>query len=169
MVAMQVHYNLAGADTEPDQSSMLVRFDSEVDQPAGVLPWANPLWIDTEMMRIPADSTGTTHGFSFGLPSELEIWSANLHMHTKGRTGRLAVQHADGSESCLLDIADWDFDWQQSYGLAERVTVQPGDSISIDCSWDNPTPSDIFWGDGTNDEMCVGFMYVTGEGVMGPE
>ena len=82
-------------------------------------------------------------------------------MHTLGETGRMFIEHADGTETCLLDVPEWDFDWQGSYRLAESVDVVGGDRVVIECSWDNPTDKDIYWGDGTGDEMCLGTMFLT--------
>lgn len=65
-------------------------------------------------------------------------------------------------DACLLDIPAWDFDWQGSYSLREPVTFEPGDVLSIECNFDNSTSDrDVTWGEGTDDEMCIGFFYTT--------
>ena len=61
----------------------------------------------------------------------------------------------------MVDIPSWDFDWQRSYRFAEPVRVEPGDAITVSCTWDNTTDADVTWGDGTGDEMCLGTMYLT--------
>ena len=35
-----------------------------------------------------------------------------------------------------------------------------GSSATLTCAWDNPTDQTITWGDGTNDEMCLVYLYV---------
>ena len=84
----------------------------------------------------------------------------------------MRVEHGDDSESCLLEIPRWDFNWQGSYGFTQPARVEPGDAMSIACTWDNSPenqpvvdgskmpPTDINWGEGTNDEMCLGTIYM---------
>ena len=63
----------------------------------------------------------------------------------------------------------WDFHWQGSYALKVPTRVQAGDSLSIECHWDNSAknqpggiaPRELNWGEGTDDEMCLGFLYIT--------
>jgi hypothetical protein len=39
--------------------------------------------------------------------------------------------------------------------------VKKGDTLSVSCTWDNPTDEDVNWGEGTGDEMCLGTMLVS--------
>jgi hypothetical protein len=39
--------------------------------------------------------------------------------------------------------------------------VAGGDTIRIECTWDNPTSATVTWGEGTADEMCIAFFYMT--------
>lgn len=65
----------------------------------------------------------------------------------------------------MLQIDDWDFHWQGSYGFRQSEIVRRGDQVSIECHWDNSpanqhdggAPKNVNWGEGTGDEMCVGF------------
>ncbi|MEZ5340674.1 MAG: hypothetical protein R2706_04280 [Acidimicrobiales bacterium] len=63
-------------------------------------------------------------------------------------------------ELVLLDIPTWDFNWQYNYAPVDPITLKPGDTIGLECSWDrllaepDAEPSYILWADGTNDEMC---------------
>ena len=73
----------------------------------------------------------------------------------------------------LLDIRDWDFNWQGTYNFVDEVLVQPRDRITISCTWDNSQANQEFvngvqletqyveWGDGTQDEMCLMSVYMT--------
>ena len=59
----------------------------------------------------------------------------------------------------LLDIPDWDFEWQLGYSPIEEIMIDAGDTIRIDCSWNRErAPYEpvgyIVWADGTGDEMC---------------
>ena len=102
----------------------------------------------------------------------LTVHNVMLHMHWRGKAGRVFIKKG-GKEQCLLNIPRWDFNWQMSYELKKPVTLGLSDSIGLACSWDNSAanqpvingkkekPITIYWGDGTNDEMCLGLAYVT--------
>ena len=77
------------------------------------------------------------------------------------------VEHLDSDEEvCLIDVPEWDFDYQNFYQFEEPVTIQNGSTITMECIYDNSAqnpnqpadpPVDVDWGDGTNDEMCLVF------------
>jgi hypothetical protein len=160
-IVLQLHYNTAAASAGPDQSSMQIMVDDEVDAPAYIQPWADPSWLYGDSMLIPAGSTDVSHDFAYAFPESytpFRVHNANLHMHTLGKAAKLWIERADGTEECLLDIPRWDFSWQRTYTLEEAKTLEAGDSIHVECTWDNPTDADVIWGEGTGDEMCLGTM-----------
>ncbi|MGK4002464.1 c-type cytochrome [Sorangium sp. So ce1036] len=176
---LQIHYNTLTAGKLPDRSAMDVMMESSVEREGVFQPWANPAWIDTDLMAIPAFERDVVHRWAIdptrpltgGEPFEIHI--AGFHMHTLGRSGRLAIERADGSSECVLDIPRWDFHWQGSYKLAAPKVLNPGDRLSLECRWDNTpenqplvdgrpqVPRDVVWGEGTTDEMCLGTFYMT--------
>lgn len=157
-IVLQMHYNTAAAGAQPDQTAMLLRVSDTVDTPAEIVPWTNPRWLSSRGMDIPAGELGVTHEFSYRMPSEVTVYSSSLHMHRLGRAASLSVTRADDSEDCLLSIPDWDFNWQRTYRFTEPVQVAPGDGIRLSCTWDNTTDQDVYWGEGTGDEMCLATM-----------
>ena len=74
---------------------------------------------------------------------------------------------------CILQIPQYDFNWQREYHLVEPITVGVNDQIELECIWDNtlerrikmgvsqPEVQDVRWGDGTYDEMCIAMLYLT--------
>ncbi len=171
-IILQVHYHGHGhGELGSDRSAIELKLDAAVDRPGRVIPFANPQWVQGNM-PIPANDPDVVHSFAFdptAFIGEVEVFSAALHMHTLGTSGTLNVQRADGSRSCLLQIDDWNFHWQGSYGFAQPELLRRGDRLSIECHWDNSaanqpivdgaprTPADVTWGEGTDDEMCLGF------------
>ncbi len=174
-IVMQVHYNTEHAHSAPDQSRLLFKLDEKVAKEAFVLPFTNPDWVRNHKMPIPAGQKGVKHSFSAPLSTyaaavtagkipasaPLQIYSSGLHMHLLGQTTRLQLERRGASPTCLLDIPRWVFHWQGSYVLNQTVSVQPGDRLNIECVFDNPGAKDVNWGEGTEDEMCVGFVYVS--------
>ena len=53
------------------------------------------------------------------------------------------------------------------------MQLNPGDRLGLECHWDNSAgnqpfvdgqrvpPRELNWGEGTDDEMCLGGLYVT--------
>ena len=89
-----------------------------------------------------------------------EIVSVFGHMHEIGTTFRMTLNPGTPDETVLLDIPDWDFDWQFNFEPVDSIVVTPGDVVRIECAWDRALikpgeePRYIFWSDGTTDEMC---------------
>lgn len=176
-VILQVHYNVLEAGPEPDLTSIDLKLDAAVDTVASIQPWANPQWLDSQLMHIPPNQADVMHAFEFDaslvIGGDFTIHSAALHMHTLGTRATASIVRADGSRECLLQIDDWNFHWQGSYGLRTPPTFQRGDQLRVECHWDNTvanqpivggqprTPTDVYWGEGTGDEMCLGAFYVT--------
>ncbi len=181
-LVVQMHYNILNDKEESDQSSLEFQIAQNVQQTVKIQPWTNPQWagvIGQKNMPIPAGQSETKHTWSYDPTAfisggkSIQVLSGTMHMHKLGKTGRLSIQHADGSETCLLDIKAWDFNWQRSYVLTKPITLKAGEKLAIQCSWDNSpenqpflngiriTPRDVNWGEGTFDEMCLGiFSYV---------
>jgi hypothetical protein len=68
---------------------------------------------------------------------------------------------ANGTSQVLLEVEDWDFDWQLNYLLAEAVAFERGDELELECTFDNPGTEMVDWGEGTGDEMCVANLFVS--------
>ena len=166
-IVLQVHYNTLAAGAQPDRTSIDVRLADSVGKEAWIQPWTNPTWITQDAMQIPAGEMDVEHKFVFDPTQYISdgqpftMYSAGLHMHTLGSRGKLEIWRDGGDKECLLDIPRWDFHWQGAYGFAEPKRFNPGDQLFIECHWDNTTPNDISWGEGTGDEMCLGAFYLT--------
>jgi hypothetical protein len=158
-VILQMHYNLEGVEPgEEDRTEMHLELADDVERNSWIQPWADPSWLNSEAMEIPAGTEGVTHSFRYALPTTLTLYSSNVHMHKLGVSGRMYIDRGDGDEECLVDIPRYDFNWQRAYGFVEPKVVNAGDEVVVECTWDNPGDQDVFWGEGTGDEMCLGTM-----------
>ena len=72
-----------------------------------------------------------------------------------------AVSIKGPSDACLVDIPKWDFHWQSQYFRPQPFTVPANGSVTMTCTWDNPTSRMIRWGESTQDEMCFAYIYAT--------
>lgn len=81
------------------------------------------------------------------------------HMHEIGSSYRLTLNPETDAERVLLDIPVWNFAWQLSYKPVERLELNPGDTLRVECSWDRRLRHETEWryivfAEGTEDEMC---------------
>ncbi|HZI16691.1 MAG TPA: hypothetical protein VE153_40370 [Myxococcus sp.] len=177
-IILQIHYNDHGLPAAADRTAIAFKVDDTVNKVAIVQPWTNPRWVEgTTPMTIPGGQADVAHAFSFevvpyaniitdgvfqaNLP--ITVYSASLHMHTRGSRGRVEVLRGSGRRECLLEIPRWDFHWQGSYGLQKPVQLFERDKLSVECHWDNSAPGSTAraWGEGTDDEMCLSVFYLT--------
>ncbi len=184
-----MHYNTSAvAEPSPDQTQIAYQVVPEVDRPADFIPIVDYGWVTgSKPMTIAAGDPNATHEVTLtrdhpvmlyllqGLgvsPSEtVDIWTTTLHQHLLGTRSLLELQRGAQNE-CLLQIDDWDFHWQGQYELGASVPFGSGDSIHLQCWWDNSAanqplvdgvpkqPVDVGWGEGTYDEMCLGVLLV---------
>jgi len=161
LVAFQVHYNVTDDAAHVDQSGIDLRVETERQGWAELQPWTEVAWLFGDGMDIPANTNDVTHTWEYAHRSRFTFRTAALHMHTLGKSAKLWVEHADGTEDCLIQVDNYDFNWQRSYQLAVPVETVPGDTLHLSCTWDNPTDDDAAWGDGTGDEMCLGISLIT--------
>lgn len=102
-----------------------------------------------------------------------EIIGVTPHMHALGKSFRETLRRADGSELCLIDVPDWDWEWQLDYFFAPEdvVPIQSSDRLVQRCVYSN-TPEDQLVVDGVRrapqytrfgqdsaDEMCLGYIW----------
>jgi hypothetical protein len=172
-VVLQVHYNTATTMAQPDTTSLDFKIDDSVQKQAFDIPWTDFQWV-TGQMDIPAGSMDTMHAFdaditqylsyltTFNNNQPITVYGTGLHMHTHGIGGRVDWIPASGATQCLLDIPRWDFHWQGSYGFTQPFLFNPGDKIHLECHHQNMTgTTDLNWGEGTGDEMCLTGFYIT--------
>lgn len=153
---MQVHYNLSGGFTAPDKTQ--VSLSVVEDAPKMRLKQRPMVNLD---FVIPPGESRSVHIDRTAHEGENEWLAVGVlpHMHLRGREIRLEIVHPDESKTCLVDIPDWDFEWQETYFFRDPLPVQPGDELELTCIFDNSDGTNeaeaVRWGEGTNDEMCV--------------
>ncbi len=183
LVILQVHYNQShNPNGAADQTAVEISVAPSVEKSAAFMPFLDTKWLSGNNMLIPMGMPEVKHSYTgnpgpllqaFGSggipPGDFLVYSAALHMHELGTKTKISIERAGGASECLLQIDDWDFHWQGSYALSRPTLFRRGDQMRIDCTWDNSAahqplpgpPHDVRWGEGTGDEMCIGFLYVT--------
>lgn len=174
VIIIQVHYNTAAGQPEPDQSGVAFRVDAQAIA-GGYDFWTNPVWVGFKTMNIPAGNADVQHQYvadptSLAGGRSVLLHTAALHMHNLGKSGHMYLRRPNGERKCIFVIDEWDFHWQMGVRFREPIEVHPGDVIEMECRFDNsaenqtviagvrPEPRDVNWGDGTADEMCLGVL-----------
>ncbi len=96
---------------------------------------------------------------------DLEMLTMSPHMHLRGKSFRFELEKPDGSREILLDVPQYDFNWQTSYELAKPLKLPAGSHLYCTATFDNsednlnnPDPSKtVRWGDQSWDEMMIGY------------
>jgi peroxiredoxin len=101
------------------------------------------------------------------LPNSL-LLGFSPHMHMRGKSFRYELIEPDGQKVPLLDVPQYDFNWQTTYWLAEPRPIAAGSRMYCEAAFDNskgnlsnPNPDvEVRWGDQTWDEMMIGYFHV---------
>ena len=93
------------------------------------------------------------------------------HMHLLGRSIKVEVNPGTPRAKTVLDIPVWDFDNQGSTPI-KPVPLEVGDTVKVTCrhvqwlrdklpAFQGQPDRYVVWGEGTQDEMCLGILTVT--------
>ena len=103
-------------------------------------------------------------------PTAGELMAVTPHMHFRGKSFRLNAEHsaADDQET-LLNVPNYDFNWQHTYYLEQPLDLVDISSINFRAHFDNsegnpfnPNPDEwVSWGDQTWEEMAVAFFEIS--------
>lgn len=152
-IVMQIHYNNSSSAAQPDRTQLRLQYaKAPVQKPAVIVPQAQSSFVIPPMSQ--GYSVTDTDAAS---PIAVQVYGVLPHMHNLGRS--IKVSSAKGE--CFVDIPAWDFHWQQFYFFEQPITFTAGDRRVMTCTWDNPTAKTVTWGEGTGDEMCLNYAYVT--------
>ena len=162
-IVLQVHYHKDGKP-ETDLSKIGLYFaKTPVDKALRIWPLAAPLWI------APGDAHYTTHA-DLTVPADATLLEVMPHMHLLGRTMTVTATRPDGTAQPLVNVPDWDFNWQSTYVYKDPVKLPKGTKINLTATYDNSAanprnpsspPKLVTWGEQTTDEMCLAFLFYT--------
>lgn len=184
LIIAQMHYYSAFAPGESDKNSaMHFITKKEVKKPGFFVTITNRKWLNSKgnkTMVIPSKqeaSYSITENFRkiqrrvlsiLKIKSKeiknLELHSANIHMHSYGKAGKVFLDDPLGNRERLLTINNWDLNWQRNFTFHKPKVLPEKDlkdyKISIECEYTNPWEYPIYGGFGSNDEMCINFSFI---------
>jgi hypothetical protein len=116
------------------------------------------VWGKTEGLVIPP-STTSEHTASCVVPSASNLFIMQPHMHYVGSHLKLTHTSSGGAPTVLFD-QDYSFDAQVHVAFEPAVALGAGDELTIRCTYDNPHPQEISFGETSGDEMCFAGLWV---------
>ena len=118
---------------------------------------------------IPAGEMDHRMYASYTFDKEVTLFAFRPHMHTRGKDMRFKVIYPDHSSEDLINVANYNFNWQPTYRLTDPMVIPAGSRVVIDGAFDNSKfnpgasdPSvDSLGGLQTWDEMFAGYLTYT--------
>jgi len=156
----QLHYTPCGTPEEDRSSVGFIFADPDEIQyeiKSGVA--------GTVSFEIPAQTSDHVIEVDRKIRRDTTIMSFMPHMHLRGKSFRYVAEYPDGTEEILLDVPNYDFNWQLWYDLVEPKTLPKGTVLHCTAHFDNsennpynPDPdSDVTYGLQTWEEMMFGW------------
>ncbi|HEV7923426.1 MAG TPA: peroxiredoxin, partial [Thermoanaerobaculia bacterium] len=166
-VVLQVHYHPHHGQPLPDRTEIGIYFaKKKPKQLLRILPVIN------QTFTIPPNNANYEVKASFPIPVPVDthLWIVAPHMHLLGRKMKVEATLPNGSKQCLINIDDWDFNWQGMYLYKGGLAMPAFTRYSLTAYYDNSDgnfrnpnspPKAVSWGEQTTDEMCIAFLGIT--------
>ncbi len=165
-IGFEIHYTPNGSE--------------QVDCSSAGLVFADPKQVKKELLatmavnsdfKIPPGADDYRVEAEYRFDQDMRLFSIWPHMHLRGKSFRFDAVYPDGRKETLLNVPQYDFNWQYYYVLAEPKRMPEGTVLHCTATFDNsennlanPDPSKtVRWGDDSTDEMMVAPMQVLRE------
>ncbi len=163
-LVLQVHYHKSGKPEE-DQSKLGIYWaKNKVDRVLHTAAVGNPIFaLEPNKDNQPVKA-------AFIVPFDATLWAVLPHMHMLGKDMTVTATYPDKTQKTLIEIKNWECNWQMAYRYKEPVHIPKGTRISVLAHYDNTTsnpnqpsnpPQRVTFGEQTTDEMCFAFMGFT--------
>lgn len=163
-LVFQLHYTPNGQEAA-DRSCVGLWFmdAAEVERPVRTVPAMNT-WFE-----IPPHEDDYRVEVWHHFKRDTLVLSFLPHMHLRGKSFRYIAHLPDGETETLLDVPEYDFDWQNTYLLAEPLRLPAGSKLQCVATFDNsadnpdnPNPDlPVRWGEQSWEEMMIGYFDVS--------
>lgn len=116
--------------------------------------------------RIPPNQDDVPVKADYTFEQDELLVSLMPHMHLRGKSFDFIADYPDGTSESLLDVPNYDFNWQTKYILAKPKLIPSGTRIRCKATYNNsesnlvnPDPNSwVGWGEQSFDEMMIGFL-----------
>ncbi|HEV8657798.1 MAG TPA: ascorbate-dependent monooxygenase [Thermoanaerobaculia bacterium] len=167
-VVLQVHYHSHDGQPLPDKTEIGIYYAQK--KPQKVLRIL-PVW--NLSLAIPPNESDHVERATFDLPffaPPVHLWAIYPHMHLLGRSIHAEAALPSGKTECLINIDNWDFNWQGMYRYKNPISMPALTRFIVEAHYDNSSdnlrnpnspPKPVYWGEKTTDEMLIAFLAFT--------
>ena len=162
-LALQLHYTTNGRETV-DASQIGIWFYPEGYVPEKRMSGQCACIFTADWTPIPPHDPDFEQSKSVTVPRDAYLHAFLPHMHFRGKRMRFEAQYPDGTTEELINIANYNYNWQLRYQLREPKLVPAGTVIVATGAFDNSTQNKanpdpdrlVPWGQQSWDEMFFG-------------
>jgi hypothetical protein len=162
-LVLQIHYVTTGKE-EQSLISVGLRYPKK-----GVDKVSHHLLLDPRKIAIPPGDPMWMLSAAQTIPGRVTLLGMFAHLHVRGRDMTFIAEYADGRRETLLQIPNYNFDWQMAYECRNRLPAAT--KIEAIAHFDNsrfnvynPDPNrTVPYGDQTFDEMFNAFVFWTND------
>lgn len=166
MLALQLHYTTFGQEAIDSSRIGLWFYDDDNIPTERMTGECACIFTDT-WTPIPPNDPEFIQTASIMIDDDAHLHGFISHMHFRGKYMRFEAHLPDGSVQELLNIADYNYNWQITYEPVEPIFVPGGTKILVTGAFDNssqnpanPDPDRLVpWGQQSWDEMFFGQVY----------
>ncbi|MGH9763327.1 MAG: hypothetical protein ACREAC_21060, partial [Blastocatellia bacterium] len=159
-IILQMHYARTTGKPETDRTS--VGFLFAKGQPDKSVMSLGALNFYFEIP--PGDPNHQVTG-CYTFSRDVEMLGYFPHMHVRGKDMTYEALLPDGTKKTLIDVPDYNFNWQTMYRLKQPVFLPKGTKVLVTAHFDNsernkynPDPTKaVRFGEPTYDEMMIGY------------
>src|SRR5262249_36222490 len=128
--------------------------------------------IPGRFLVIPAGRENFPVKGSIEVLEDCEVHSVMPHMHMLGKRIKVTMTPPGGKTTTLVNITDWDYNWQESYFFKQSLKVKKGTRFGVEAVYDNSEknpnnpfnpPQWVRFGEQTDNEMCFVFLGATND------
>ncbi|HEY3837073.1 MAG TPA: thiol-disulfide isomerase [Bryobacteraceae bacterium] len=157
----QIHYSHTTGKPEMDATSVGLIFAKEPPRQV-----SRRIDLSNHLFMIPPGAANQEVTECHTFNRDLYITSLTPHMHYRGKSMRIEAKLPDGQTETLLNVPEYNFNWQITYRPVEPIHLPKGTRIMIDAHFDNsrnnalnPNPAQtVRWGAASENEMMDGWI-----------
>ncbi|MEZ0325839.1 MAG: ascorbate-dependent monooxygenase [Fimbriimonas sp.] len=157
-IVLQVHYHKTGKVEEDLTKIGLYTAKEPIEKEMDLN------WVFNFGINIPAGEKEYKSRREFTWKNDVTMYGAMPHMHLLGRKMKSWLEYADGTVKPLIQVDDWDFNWQLTYVFKEPIKIPAGTKQIVEAVYDNSSenlrnpnspPKRVTFGEKTTDEMFL--------------
>ena len=160
VMTFQMHYHLSGEDT-----SDTTRVGLHYGEGAMQKKVSTSFGVNLGIVIPPGEANYTETAFHL-FDQDSRIVSMMPHAHVRAKSAKYTAHYPDGRSEILLNVPQYDYNWQWSYQPSEALVVPAGTKLEVEFVYDNspenprnPDPTaTLYYREQTLEEMFVGFI-----------